>query len=327
MLAWLPFADADDLQARIGGLPDGVEFEPATSGTELGASPDKVEFFVLPYLSGTAALDRIDEFTSLQVVQTQTAGYEDVLARIPDSVTLCNGAGIHDASTAEIAIALALANGRHLDDFARNQTSGSWAPQWGTSIADKRVLILGYGQIGKAIEARLAGFEIASITRVARTPRDGVRPVSELPELLPEADVVFVIAPHTPQTDKILDAAALALLPDGALVVNVARGKLVDTDALVAETSSGRLRAALDVTDPEPLPAGHPLWTIPGVTISPHIGGASSAFQPRADKLIKAQLTAWAAGEPLAHVVKEGHSVKEGNVVKEGHSVKEGTRR
>ena len=168
------------------------------------------------------------------------------------------------------------------------------------------MLIVGYGNIGQAIEARLAGFEVASITRVARRARDGevlVHAIDDLPELLPEADVVFLIAPLTPQTEGLIGAAELDLLPDGALLVNVARGKLVDTDALTAATATGRIRAALDVTDPEPLPEDHPLWHNPGVLISPHVGGASSAFWPRADRLIAAQLQRFAAGQELENKI------------------------
>jgi len=222
-------------------------------------------------------------------------------------VTLCNAAGLHDTSTAELAIALALASGRHLDDFARNQTAGAWRFEWGRALADQRVLIIGYGHIGQAIERRLDGFEVASVTRVARHARTGppeVRPIDELHRLLPQADVTFLIAPHTPQTEGMIGAAELALLPDGALLVNVARGKLVDTDALVAALETGRIRAALDVTDPEPLPPDHPLWRQPGALISPHVGGASSAFFPRADRLIAAQLNRFTAGQPLENVVK-----------------------
>jgi phosphoglycerate dehydrogenase-like enzyme len=245
----------------------------------------------------------------LQVVQTLTAGYEEFLPLVPPGVTLCNAAGLHDTSTAELALALALASGRHLDDFARNQTSGVWRFEFGRALADQRVLIIGYGHIGQAIEYRLNGFEVASVTRVARRGRTGppeVQPIEDLHRLLPDADVAFVIAPHTPQTEGMIGARELALLPDGALLVNVARGKLVDTDALVAELSTGRIRAALDVTDPEPLPADHPLWRQPGVLISPHVGGASSAFFPRADRLIAAQLNRFIAGQPLENIVKPG---------------------
>jgi phosphoglycerate dehydrogenase-like enzyme len=239
-------------------------------------------------------------------VQTLTAGVENYVPRVPEGVQLCNAAGVHDASTAEMALALALASGRHLDVYARQQTTGTWKPRFGSSLADKQVLIIGYGHIGEAIEARLAGFEVAGITRLARRARDGepkVRAIEDLHDVLPQAQVVFVIAPHTPQTEGLLGAAELALLPDDALLVNVARGKLVDTDALVAETSSGRIRAALDVTDPEPLPEDHPLWRTPGVIVAPHVGGASSAFWPRSDRLIAAQLRRFAAGEPLENVI------------------------
>jgi len=304
MLAWLPFADEAELLRRIGPLPTGVEWEPV-SKERLGERIAEVQFLVLPYLSGTRALQRVGEMTSLEVVQTQTAGYEDVVPHVPEQATLCNGAGIHDTSTAEIALALALANGRHLDEFARNQTTGTWQPQWGTSLADQRVLIIGYGRIGQAIEERLLPFEVASVTKVASRARDDIHGVDELAELLPNTDVAILVAPYSASTHHLLDAGKLALLPDGALVVNVGRGKLIDTDALVAETSAGRLRAALDVTDPEPLPADHPLWTCPGVTISPHVGGASSAFHRRTAALIRDQLHRWAAGESLANVVKQ----------------------
>ncbi len=310
MLVWLPYADRLEAERRLGGIPDGLEvdcFDDEPKGTPLPDSIADVAFFVIPYMRGPELLERIEEMTSLKVIQTQTAGVENFLPRVPDGVTLCNAAGVHDASTAEIAIALALASGRHLDTFARNMPQGEWGFAFGRSLADQRVLILGYGNIGTAIERRLAGFEVASITRVARRQRTGeveVHAIDELDDLLPAADVVFVIAPHTPQTEGLLDARRLALLPDDALVVNVARGPLVVTEALVAETSSGRLRAALDVVDPEPLPVDHPLWRVPNVLISPHIGGASSAFYPRADKLIAAQLRRFARGERLTNIIE-----------------------
>ena len=144
------------------------------------------------------------------------------------------------------------------------------------------------------------------MTRVARRPRTEpvlVQRIEDLPQLLPEADVIFLVAPHTPQTEGMIGSQELAALPDGAVLVNIARGRLVDTNALLAETSTGRIRAALDVTDPEPLPPEHPLWRTPGVLISPHIGGASTAFYPRADRLIAAQLARFAAGEELENII------------------------
>ena len=309
-LAWVPYADRAEAERRLGAVPDGVELDfYRADGDEWPATAGEVAFYVLPYMRGPAVLDRAADMPKLQVVQTLTAGYEEFLPLVPAGVTLCNAAGLHDTSTAELAVALALASGRHLDDFARNQTSGAWRFEFGRALADQRVLIIGYGHIGQAIEHRLNGFEVASVTRVARRARTGppeVRPIGDLHRLLPQADVTFVIAPHTPQTEGMIGAAELALLPDGALLVNVARGKLVDTDALVAEVSTGRIRAALDVTEPEPLPPDHPLWRQPGALISPHVGGASTAFFPRADRLMAAQLNRFLAGQPLENIVKPG---------------------
>ena len=307
-LAWVPYADRAEAERRLNGIPAGLELDfYLAQGDEFPGTIDEVAFYVLPYMKGPAVLARAAEMPKLQVVQTLTAGYEEFLPLVPPGVTLCNAAGLHDTSTAELAVALALASGRHLDDFARYQPVGAWRFEWGRALADQRVLIIGYGHIGQAIERRLDGFEVASVTRVARHARTGppeVHPIEELHRLLPQADVTFLIAPHTPQTEGMIGAAELALLPDGALLVNVARGKLVHTDALVAELSAGRIRAALDVTDPEPLPSDHPLWRQPGVLISPHVGGASSAFFPRADRLIAVQLSRFVAGQPLENVVR-----------------------
>lgn len=318
-LAWLPYADREEAEAHLGSLPEGVDVDFFTTEDCSGDAirwPDtlgEVEFMVLPYLTGSLGLSRAAEMPRLKVVQSLLAGYEDLVPLVPDGVTLCTGAGIHDTSTAELALGLALANLRAIDVHARNGADPArrWSRAFGRSLADRRALILGYGRIGHAIRRRLEGFETAGITLVARRERVGdlaggepyVHPFEHLPELLPATDVLFVIAPLTEQTEHLLDAEALALLPDGALVVNVARGRIVDTEALLAECARGRLRAALDVTDPEPLPADHPLWTTPGVTITPHVGGWSDAFQPRADALIGAQLRRWAAGEPLRNVL------------------------
>lgn len=267
---------------------------------------DRVVFYVPPYLSGATALRIMPVMPRLEVVQTLTAGVDSVWAYLPPGVDLHNAAGVHDASTAELAVALTLARLRNLDGFARAQAEGRWAPDSYDALADKSVLILGYGRIGQAIEARLAGFEV-EVVRVARTGRedDGVRVhgVEELRGLLPTADVVVVIVPLTDQTVCLVDAAFLAAMKDGALLVNVARGAVVVTEDLLVELESGRLRAALDVTDPEPLPPDHPLWTAPGVLISPHVGGNTTAFLPRAHRLIASQLRRWRAGEPLANAM------------------------
>jgi phosphoglycerate dehydrogenase-like enzyme len=307
-IAWLPYASVEEAERRLGGIPDGIDVDVyRADGDSWPDSIADVEFYVLPYLKGEEVLDRVAEMKRLKVIQTLTAGVENFLPYVPEGVVLCNAAGVHDTSTAELAVALALASGRHLDHYARNQSSGIWESfRLGTSLADQRVLIIGYGHIGAASEHRLAGFEVASVTRVARRPRTEPVPVhaiDDLPELLPDADVAFLVAPHTPQTEGMISRSELASLPDGAVLVNVARGKLVDTEALLAETSTGRIRAALDVTDPEPLPPEHPLWRTPGVLISPHVGGPSSAFFPRADRLIAAQLGRFAAGKELENII------------------------
>ena len=304
----MPYADVAEAERRLDGIPDGIEVDCyRADGDDMPDSIAEVEFYVLPYMTGAEVLERAGEMSSLRVIQTLTAGVENFLPHVPDGVTLCNAAGVHDASTAEMAVALILASGRHLDSFARQQPEGRWQQIFGRSLADRKVLIVGYGNIGPAIERRLAGFEVASITRVARRPRTEpveVHAQDDLDRLLPDAEVVILIAPHTPETEKMMNAERLARLPDGALVVNVARGALVDTEALLAETGSGRLRAALDVTDPEPLPPDHPLWRTPGVLIVPHVGGASSAFFPRADRLVAAQLRRFASGEDLQNRIR-----------------------
>jgi phosphoglycerate dehydrogenase-like enzyme len=304
---WLPYPDLTTAQAAVGPFPDGIEADCFLAD---GAWPDsiaEVELMVAPYMFPPGpVMARVGEMTSLKAVQLLSAGYDNYLPFLPAGVQLCNAAGVHDASTAELALALALASNRHLDTYARNMPTGTWGNDFATSLADRRVLIVGYGRIGSAIERRLAGFEVASVTRVARRARTGevpVHPITELRSLLPDADVVFVITPLTAETEHLIGAAELAALPDGALLVNVARGKVVDTDALVAATAEGRIRAALDVTDPEPLPSDHPLWRTPGVLISPHVGGQSTAFQPRMQRLVREQLARFAAGEPLANVV------------------------
>jgi phosphoglycerate dehydrogenase-like enzyme len=246
----------------------------------------------------------------LEVIQIQSAGYEDVLPFVPAGVTLCNAAGVHDASTAELAVGLALASLRRIPEFYAAQQESTWPPvELRDSLADSRVLLLGYGQIGRAIASRLAPFEV-QLTAVASRPRPGdelvdwIHGIEELPKLVEHADVLVVVVPLTDATTRLIDADLLARLPDGAVVVNVARGGIVDTDALVAECASGRLRAALDVTDPEPLPEGHPLWTTRGVLITPHIGGATHAMRPRALTLVRRQVEALRDGRVLANVVR-----------------------
>jgi phosphoglycerate dehydrogenase-like enzyme len=279
-----------------------IQWDPAG---ELSGDLADVEFYVPPYFSGGRGLDPIASMTKLEVIQTQTAGVDDVLPVLPPDVTLCNARGVHDTSTAELAMGLMIAAQRGIPDFVRAQQHGQWTGGVRPSLADSTVLILGYGSIGEALERRLAGFEVA-IVRVASRARPGVYGVDELPALLCDADVVVVLVPLTDATRGLVDAKFLARMKDGALLVNIARGPVVDTDSLLAELASGRLRAALDVTDPEPLPDDHQLWAAPNLIITPHVGGASTAMRPRVLRLLADQLHRFADGEPLANVVVAG---------------------
>ena len=267
---------------------------------------DEVEFFVVPYTRSSAAVPLFARMPRLRVVQSLSAGVDELLPAVPTGVVLCNARGVHDASTAELAVTLLLSSLRGLPGFVRAQDAGVWAGGAFASLADRTVLVVGHGAIGAAVEERLVPFE-CEVLRVARSARPAARgPVhafAELPDLLPRADVVVLTVPLTDATRGLVDAEFLAAMKDGALLVNVARGAVVDTGALLAELRSGRLAAALDVTDPEPLPAGHPLWRAPNTLITPHVGGNSSAFLPRALRLIRTQLERFLAGGPLENVM------------------------
>lgn len=264
-----------------------------------------VEFFVPIYMGPADNLALMKRMPKLSVCQLLSAGYENALAFLPDGVTLCNAGGVHDASTAELALGLMLASLRGIDDAARDMSPGRWDHRTRPSLADRHVVIVGAGGVGRAIERRLEPFE-TTVTMVGRTGRPGVLAASELFAVLPSADVVVLALPLDSTTARSVDRSFLGAMKDGALLVNVARGKVVDTDALVAELSTGRLRAALDVTDPEPLPADHPLWRAPGALITPHVGGDTSAFLPRARRLVEHQVTLWLAGAELESVVVPG---------------------
>lgn len=296
-LVWLPFDPA-----LVGDLPAGLRVERFDATGDLPADADEVELYVPDYTFHPRVVEVIPRLPALRVVQTLTAGVDHVRPYLREGLTLCNARGVHDASTAELAVGLTVASLRGFPDFVRAQDEQRWAFATYPSLADRTVLIVGYGAVGQAIETRLHGFE-CDVLRVARTARDGVADSSALPDLLRAADVVILAVPDTTETAKLVDADFLAAMRDGALLVNVARGPVVDTDALLAELRRGRLRAALDVTDPEPLPEGHPLWSAPGLLLSPHVGGATSAFTPRAYALVRDQLARFAAGEELRNVV------------------------
>ncbi len=290
---------ADDLAP----LPDGVE---AIVWDMTGTAPrERIDLVVPPYLDVRRAYPRLAGVRT-RLVQSQSLGYEGIAAVLPPGHVFANAVGVHEASTAELALALVLAAQRRIPDFVRAQDEGRWAQGFAPSLADRRVLLLGYGGVGQAIARRLVAFEV-ELTVVAHRARteDGVRVhgTDELAALLPDAEILVAALPGGDATRHLVDDAHLSALPDGALVVNVGRGPLIDTDALVEHARRGRLRAALDVTDPEPLPPGHPLWSLPGVLIAPHVGGASSAMRPRIAKLVRTQLERMLRGEPPLHVV------------------------
>ncbi|MGW7281433.1 2-hydroxyacid dehydrogenase [Streptomyces sp. NPDC054844] len=303
---WLPIPPDE-----IEGLPEGPAYRCWNGEEDFPADPADCAFYVVPYMKPSGiGIRPLPEMRSVQVVQTLSAGIDHVepgLRHLPAGVRLCNARGVHEASTAELTLALILASLRGIPDFVRAQDRGEWLGGFRPALADRKVLIVGYGSIGAAIEDRLVPFEVAPVVRVARsartTERGPVHPLTELPALLPEADVVVISTPLTEATRGLVNADFLARMKDGALLVNVARGPVVHTKALLAELESGRLTAALDVTDPEPLPPGHPLWHAPGIVISPHAGGPTSAFLPRAKRLMVDQLSRFVNQEPLRNVI------------------------
>jgi phosphoglycerate dehydrogenase-like enzyme len=299
VLIWVP---TEPVAEELAGLDGATVQVVAPTGATLPQSAARVEFYVPAFFPPPEAVTAMDHMPMLRVVQTLTAGFDKVRPHVPAGAVLCNARGAHDASTAEWVVGAAVAALRQFPYFAVEQAAGRWSYRFTDTLAGKRVLIVGYGSIGQAVERRLAAFDV-EIRRVARSARDGVSPESDLPGLLPDADVVILLAPVTKQTIGMVDAAFLARMKDGALLINAARGVLVVTDDLVAELRAGRLSAAVDVTDPEPLPPDHPLWTLPNVLITPHIGASNPYSLGMANKLVRAQAERYIAGQPLANVI------------------------
>jgi phosphoglycerate dehydrogenase-like enzyme len=304
MLVWVPIPPVAAALDGVDGItvevvdPDAIDAE----GGELPASAAQVEFYVPPLFPRPPAIAALAAMPSLRVVQTLTAGIDLLLPHLPPGAVLCNARGMHDVSTAEWVVTVMLASTRKIPFFMGESIAGRWTPAFANSLAGQTVLIIGHGSIGQAVERRLAGFEV-DIVRVARTARDGVHPVSELPELLPRADVVVLLAPVTPATAGLVDAAFLASMKDGALLVNGARGTLVRTDDLVTELASGRLFAALDVTDPEPLPATHPLWGLPNALITPHAAATTWRSATAVLGFLREQVQRQIESDPLLNVI------------------------
>jgi phosphoglycerate dehydrogenase-like enzyme len=303
---WLP-----DQPEAFGGIPGGLRADVWEGGEQLPDSAADVEFVVVPFGAAGERVRRVlSGLPRLKVVQLMSAGADHVLPYLPPGVTLCNARGAHTPATAEWAVGAIIAALRQFPRFAIAQHEGRWDTVRTESVSGKHVLIVGYGSIGEAVERRLAGWEV-TVERVSRSARPAaggrddpaVLGLEELAGALPRADVVVILVPTVEDTRNMVDAKFLAAMKDGALLVNAARGTVVDTDALIAELSSGRLRAALDVTAPEPLPPGHPLWSAPGLLLTPHVGGAVRQARDRAYQIVAAQLARFAAGQPLANVI------------------------
>jgi phosphoglycerate dehydrogenase-like enzyme len=282
----------------------------------------EVEFWVVP--PWTRQAEQVLPFLEgLRAAQATVAGVDGLLKLMPPGVVLCDARGVHNISTAEWTVAAILASLKYFSLFGNVQRAGIWSRRKEAEdyyyalhppvkrpypnilceeLHGQRVLIVGYGSIGRSIEERLQPFGVEFV-RIARQARDGVYGTDSLTELLPKADIVVLIVPSTSETTGMIGARELTLMKHGALLVNAARGPVVDTTALLAALHEGRIRAAVDVTDPEPLPDGHPLWSAPNLLITPHVGGSTPMFMVRAMEFAGAQIGRYLRGEPLENVV------------------------
>jgi len=285
------------------------ELEPLPDGVQLVAEPaPDVEFVILNFDVAGRLPALLDELPGLRVIQSLSAGVDWLLPKVPPGIVVCRAVGVHDAPVSEWVLAVILVTRRRLLEFWDLQRRAEWnrdiaeaTDGWQHAIDDLEgatVLVVGHGSIGRAVAARLAPFG-AHVIGAARHPRDDARSADELPRLLPEADVVVNLLPLVPQTEKFVDAAFLSRMKQGSLFVNAGRGKTVDTEALLAALKSGRIHAALDVTDPEPLPSDHPLWQAPNLFITPHVAGAVARWESRGYRFAGEQIRRHAAGEPL----------------------------
>lgn len=270
---------------------------------------EHADMVVMPYMSQAGAMSQHLAGLAPKLVQGQSIGFDGVEDTLPDGLVFANASSVHETATAELTLALVLAAQRDLVAFVHQQDRAEWTKSWSRGLADRRVVLLGYGGVGKAIAARLAPFEV-EVVPVASTARvEGgveVHAVAELPELVATADILINALPGGPSTRHIVDDALLSALPDDALVVNIGRGTSVDTDALVDHLGRGRLRMASDVFDPEPLPADHPLWSMPNALVSPHAGGISRSMFTRIARLVADQAGRLARGEAPVNVVIGG---------------------
>jgi phosphoglycerate dehydrogenase-like enzyme len=280
-------------EAVAGLAPDTVDLRRLPDGRDEAV-------FLLPDWKDRDTWQALPRLERLRLVQTLSAGTDWIEAHVPAWATLCNARGARDAPVAEWVLGALLGDAYGQFEAARSRR---WSDAVPRELQGSTVLIVGYGSIGRDVERHLEPFGV-TVIRVASQARAGVHAVAELPALVLRADAVVVLAPITPGTAGLVDAALLARMRDGALLVNAGRGRVVDTDALVAELKTGRLRAVLDVVDPEPLPDDHPLWEL-ALAITPHNAGDTVAADERAVRFGAEQLVRFARGEPLLNVVRE----------------------
>jgi phosphoglycerate dehydrogenase-like enzyme len=269
-------------------------------------APEGIEstsFLLAPYRIEPFSADQLALMPGLEVIQLMSAGFETWEAVCPPGVALGAGRTLHGSSTAEVAVAGILMLLHQHPDLLRQQREGTWRAQPSASLQGRRAVVVGPGDIGRTAASVLEAFG-ALVTLVGRTARDGVLGQADLRALLPQQDVVVLTTPLTADTRGLVDAEFLARLPEGAIVVNVSRGPVVDTDALADALEREQVRAVLDVTDPEPLPPDHRLWRMPGLILTPHVGGAAAGWEQRADALVIEQLERWSAGRDLLHRVR-----------------------
>lgn len=286
----------------VGELPANVEV--VLLPRQPGLLPDlsRVELLVPAGWARELVLAELGAMARMQVVQTLSAGVDWLRGKVPAGVIVCNARGLYDGPVAEWVVGAILAVQRGLIAARDAQLAMDWRPLEPDELAGQRVIILGFGSIGSAVAKRLRPFDV-EVVGVARVRREGVLGLADLDEVLPSADVLIDLLPLSLETAGLLDARRLGLLRPGALLVNAGRGATVDTSALVDALRTGGLRAALDVTDPEPLPPNHPLWRLPGVLISPHVAGDSPRSLARAYALAGDQIRRFAAGERLENQV------------------------
>ncbi len=274
---------------------------------DLNGPPPVAHFdlVVLPYGGDPANLRRLRD-TKTRLIQSQSIGYDGIEAFLPRDTLYANASSVHEASTAELAVALILASERHLDDFVRDALTGTWRPRPSTGLAGRHVVVLGAGGVGAAVIERLKPFDIemSIVASTERTSQLGhIHGVADLDGLLEEADILVVCLPLTPRTRDIIDDRRLSLLAAGSLVVNVGRGPTVNGAALLRHAQSGRIRVASDVFDPEPLPTGNPFYSLENVIVAPHVGGGTSGMLSRVATLVRHQIDSLLHAEPPLNVV------------------------